>query len=129
MNKQDRKVIRYGISFQQQIVREIEAERISIYEAQKRYGIKGAMTIRRWMRKFGREQLLNKIIRIETMEEKDRIKQMQEEIRKLKVALADSLLAQRCLEAIIDEANKEYGTDLKKSFGEKPSPDSEKQTG
>jgi transposase len=129
MRNQGRKVIRYSISFQQQIVREIETDRMSIYEAQKRYGIKGSMTIRRWIRKFGQEQLLNKIIRVETMEEKDRIKQMEEEIKKLKVALADSLLAQRCLETIIDEANKEYGMDLKKSYGEKPSQGSEKNSG
>ena len=51
------------------------------------------------------------------MEEKDRIKQLEEEVKKLKLALADSMLAQRSLEVVIDEANKEYKTDLKKNFG------------
>jgi hypothetical protein len=55
------------------------------------------------------------------MEEKDRIKQLEAEVKKLKLALADSMLAQRSLEVVIDEANKEYKTDLKKSFGESPS--------
>ena len=75
-------------------------------------------TVHQWIRKFGKNNLLNKNIRIETMEEKDRIKQLQEEIKKLKLALADSMLAQRGLEVVIEEANKEYKTDLKKSFGE-----------
>ena len=53
-----------------------------------------------------------------SMEEKDRIKEMEKEIKRLKLALADSLLAQRCLEEVIKEADKEYRTDLKKSFAE-----------
>ena len=51
------------------------------------------------------------------MEEKDRIKKLEEEIKRLKLALADSVLAKDCLEVVIDEANKEYKTDLKKNFG------------
>jgi len=46
----------------------------------------------------------------------------------LKLALADSLLAQRSLEVVIDEASKEYKTDLKKSFGESVSKDSAKSS-
>ncbi|MBK6828806.1 MAG: hypothetical protein IPG86_19005 [Chitinophagaceae bacterium] len=60
------------------------------------------------------------------MEEKDRIKHLEAEVKKLKLALADSMLAQRSLEVVIDEANKEYKTDLKKSFGESASAGSEK---
>jgi hypothetical protein len=39
------------------------------------------------------------------------------------------LLAQRSLEVVIDEANKEYKTDLKKSFGESVSSGSAKSSG
>jgi transposase len=62
------------------------------------------------------------------MEEKDRIKYLEGEIKKLKLALADSLLAQRSLEVVIDEANKEYKTDLKKNFAESASTDSKKSS-
>ena len=62
------------------------------------------------------------------MEEKNQMKKMQDEIRKLKQALADSQMAQKCLEAVIEEANKEYKTDLKKSFGSDASKDSEKSS-
>jgi transposase-like protein len=121
-------MIRYSISFRQKVVREIEEEGLTVQGAKRRYGIGGGQTIQRWIRKFGKYQLLEKIIRIETMEEKDRVKKMQEEISKLKMALADSLMAQKCLEGVIDEANKEYGTDLKKTFGEQSSTDSGKST-
>lgn len=128
MSKVMRPVIRYSISFQQKVVREIEEEGITVMLARRRYGIKGAETIQKWMRKFGKHQLIGKIVRIETMEEKDQVKKMQEEIRRLKIALADSLMAQKCLETVIDEANREYDTDLKKSFGDRVSTDSVKSS-
>lgn len=128
MSKVMRPVIRYSISFQQKVVREIEEEGITVMLARRRYGIKGGETIQKWMRKFGKHQLIGKIVRIETMEEKDQVKKMQEEIRRLKIALADSLMAQKCLETVIDEANREYDTDLKKSFGDRVSTDSAKSS-
>ena len=129
MTKRTKSTIRYSISFRQKVVRELEEEGLTVKEAQRRYGIKGASTIERWIRKFGKHHLLGKIVRIETMEQTDQIKKMQEEIRKLKMALADSLMAQKCLETVIDEANKEYKTDLKKNFGDNAFTGSKKSSG
>lgn len=119
--------IRYSISFQQKVVREIEEEGLHIEQVKRRYSIKGSVTVQKWVRKFGKDHLLKKVVRIETLDEKDRIKQLEQEIKKLKTALADSVLAQKCLEVVIDEANKEYRTDLKKNFGDTPSADSGKK--
>jgi len=123
MIKENRRLIRYSISFQQQVVSEVEAG-ASKESLRKKYGIAGGGTINQWIRKFGKHQLINQAIRIETMDEKDRIKALEKEVQRLKLALADSFLAQRSLETVIDEANKLYGTDLKKNFGESPSKDS-----
>ena len=128
MTTQYKGQVRYSISFQQKIVREIEEEGLHIEQVKRRYGIRGAGTIQNWVRKFGKNHLLKKVVRIETMDEKDRIKQLEQEIKKLKMALADSVLAQKCLEVVIDEANKEYKTDLKKNFGDTPSPGSAKNS-
>jgi transposase len=116
MTKIERKVIRYGISFKQEVVREYE-NGSSICELNRKYGIGGSQTIEKWIKKFGKTHLLTKIIRIETMDERNRLKQMEEELKAVKVALAESLMKNRCLEILIDEANKEYDTDLKKNFG------------
>lgn len=51
------------------------------------------------------------------MDEKNRLKQLEEENGKLKAALADSIIANKCLETLIQVANQEYKTDLKKNFG------------
>lgn len=113
--------IRYSLSFKHQVVREIEQNGLGLDFVRRKYGIKGSSTIQKWLRKFGKSHLIKQIIRVETMEEKDRIKHLEAEVKKLKLALADSMLAQRSLEVVIDEANKEYKTDLKKSFGESAS--------
>jgi transposase len=126
MTRERATVIRYTIGFKQKVVREIEEEGLTFSNASRRYGIKGGTTIQKWVKQFGKYHLLSKHVRIETMEEKDRIKQLEQEVTKLKMALADSTMAQRCLEVLIDEANKEYQTDLKKSFGEGASAASKK---
>ena len=128
MSIQQKTAKRYSLSFRQMVVRQLEEEGVSVSELQRRYGIQGSETIQRWIRKFGKTHLLNQIIRIETMDEKDKVKELQDQIKQLKLALADSLLAQRSLEVVIEEANKEYHTDLKKNFGDKPLDDSGKST-
>lgn len=128
MTNLDARMRRYSISFKKYVIRELEETGATMDLIRKKYDIRGGETIQRWVRKFGKNHLLNQVIRIETMEEKDRIKALESEIKKLKLALADSLLAQRSLEVVIDEANKEYKTDLKKSFGESASKDSAKSS-
>ena len=121
MSKGTRETFRYSISFKQKVVREVESG-LGIDEVRRRYGIGGCSTVQQWIQKFGKNHLLNKVVRVETMEERDQLKALKKEVQQLKMALADSLLAQRCLEQVIEEANKELNTDLKKNFGSDVSP-------
>lgn len=116
MTKTVREFNRYSISFKKQVVEELEKGSSYSY-LQKKYDIRGAETIQRWVRSLGRDHLLNKSVRIETMDEKRRLKELEEENRRLKMALADSIVANKMLETLIDVANDEYKTDLKKNFG------------
>lgn len=116
MPKMSRPVIRYSVSFKQSVVQEIEAG-AGIEATRRRYGIKGCGTIPNWLRQLGHNHLINKIVRVETLEERDRVKSLELQLMAAKVALADALLAQRCLESVIEAANETYKVDLKKSFG------------
>ncbi len=113
---EQRKTIRYGISFKQMVVKEVE-EGSSMEFVRKKYDIGGGSTIQKWIMAFGKHHLLNKIIRIETMNERDRLKQLEEDNKRLKMALADAYMAKDCLEGVIKMADEEYKTDLKKNFG------------
>ncbi len=129
MTKSNRKVVRYSISFKQKVVHEIELEGLSISEANRRYGINGGETVKKWLKELGRSHLLNVVTRVEMKDEKDRLRELEKENQKLKLALADAYLARDCAEKVIEVANDLYQTDLKKKFGEKSSAVSGRTTG
>src|SRR5690606_66150 len=117
MTKETKHFIRYSFSFKQKVVREIEEEGLSIMEAKRRYGIKGGGTIQYWLAQFGKNHLLNKVVRIEMKDEKDRIKEREAEVTRLRLALADTVLTKDILQTVIQLADDHYGADLKKNFG------------
>ena len=120
MAKQQRTIIRYSISFKQQVVKEIEEEGLSYEEAKRRYGIKGGETIQKWLVKFGKNHLINKVVRVEMKGEKDRVKELEAEIKNLKTALADSALENHAMKTLIKIVDEHYNTDVKKNLGQQP---------
>lgn len=118
MAKQQKLILRYSISFKQKVVKEIEEEGLSYRDAMRRYGITGGSTIRQWLIKFGKNDLLNKVVRIEMKDEKDRVKELEAQVRKLKIALADATLAKDALETLIGIVDEHYQTDVKKNLGQ-----------
>jgi hypothetical protein len=70
--------------------------------------------------KFGKNHLTNKVVRIEMKGERDRLKELEAEVKKLKIALADATLAKDALETLIEVVNEHYDTDVKKNLGRKP---------
>jgi transposase-like protein len=120
MAKQHREIVRYSISFKQKVVNEVEGG-LGIEEARRRYAIQGSHTIQGWLKKFGKNNLLNKIVRVEMKGERDRIKDLEAEVKKLKIALADATLAKDALETLVDIVNEHYHTDVKKNLGQQSS--------
>ncbi len=113
-----RGTVSYSEAFKQQVVEQMSSGKFaSISEAQRAYGIRGMTTIQKWLKKYGKEDLLPKRIRIETMAERDELKEAKKRIRDLEKALSDSHM-DYCLErAFLEIACKKIGTtreDLKK---------------
>jgi transposase-like protein len=111
--------ITYSEAFKMQVIEEIGRGKFaSILQAQKAYGISGMTTIQKWLRKYGKEELLPKRVRVETMAEIDELKEAKKRIRDLEKALADSHM-DYCLErAFLEIACEEMGTsreELKKN--------------
>lgn len=117
MAKEQKTIVRYSISFKQKVVQEIEEEGLSFSEAARRYGIKGGETLQKWVVTFGKNHLLNKIVRVEMKDEKDRVKELEAEIKRLKLALADAVLAKDALETLVEIVDEHYQTDVKKNLG------------
>jgi transposase-like protein len=89
---------RYSEAFKQQVVDAIaKGKYTSAHEAYVACGIGSVETVRRWLKKYGRDDLLPKRIRIETLKEVDRLKAANKRIKELEAALADSHI-DNCLE-------------------------------
>jgi len=111
--------ITYSEAFKMQVVQEIgQGKFATMSHAKKAYGICGMNTIQKWIKKYGREELLPKRVRVETMTEIDELKEAKKRIRDLEKALSDSHM-DYCLErAFLEIACEEMGTsrdELKKN--------------
>lgn len=74
----------------------------TISEAKRKYDIPGGATIQIWAKKYGIFGVLSKKIIVQTPGEKDRILQMKAEIRRLKEALADTVLDKKIAESTLE---------------------------
>jgi transposase-like protein len=126
MSKGQREFIRYSNCFKEKVVQEISAGS-SISSICRKYDIKNMSTVSGWLKRFGRRDLLNTVIRVKMRSEEDRIKQLELENRRLKIALADATLARDVLETLINVVNDHYQTDVKKNFGQQPLVDVQKK--
>ena len=85
--------VRYSEAFKLQVIRDLERGRFkSAKEASEAHGIGGATTVSRWAEIFGREQLLQKVVRVSKKGEASELKRMKERIRQLEAALADAVM-------------------------------------
>lgn len=111
--------IRYSNSFKQQVIKEVEGGRFSsLAEASEHYGIKGTVTIRNWLRKYGKSHLCRKVVRVEMPDEQDQIRRLKKEVKQLKQALgqtqAENVLNQAFLEMACEELGQQVDEFKKK---------------
>lgn len=113
-------MIRYSESFKNQVLTELE-KGATIRSLQRKYGINGGETIQKWIKKSGNLKLRTKIIRVETPNEKDEIKALKAEIKKLKEAIADTVVDRIIAESTLEVICEDRGLDIevvKKNAGE-----------
>lgn len=116
--------VRYSEAFKGQILSEIESGRMTRGEIRRRYGV-SLSSIREWMGTHGKTHLLDKVVHVETPEERDRVKGLEKEKQRLESALAQSQLKVLALEEMIRLAERMYKVDIKKNSGFKSSKGSE----
>lgn len=90
--------IRYSEAFKRGVLEEISKGKHESFGAARRaYGIGGSSTLWKWARRYGREDLLPKQVRVETLKERDELKEARKRIRELEAAVADAHI-DYCLE-------------------------------
>ena len=122
MSKGSRTIYRYSESFKEHVIQEI-SRGSSISEVCRRYDIKCISSVSYWLKKYGRHELLNTIIRVKMRSEDDKIKRLESDVKRLKISLADAVLAKELLETLVEMVDNHYQTDVKKNFGQELSLD------
>lgn len=111
-----KKIIRYSTAFKQKVVSEIESGKFTIDKARKIYDIGSSSTIRYWIKKFGKNHLLSKVVRVEMRNESDKLKELEKQKQQLETALAQAHMKIICLESTLECVEEHYNIDVKKNF-------------
>ena len=82
---------RYSVCFKQQVIRELEQGRFGcIEQARLHYEIGGNGTIQNWLKRYGRNDLQAKVMRVEKPNEADRIRELKRQVLELQQALGQT---------------------------------------
>lgn len=98
----EKKVRRYSNSFRRQVVQEYESGE-KLEDLRKKYGIGGGSTVQSWIKKFGKGVFRYELIRIQTADEANQVRQLTKQIEDLKLALGQVTLEKLKLESILEE--------------------------
>ena len=79
----------YSEAFKLSVLRALETGEVSSFsEAGRIYGVGGAETIKRWAETYGKNHLIGKVIRVETVKETSEIKELRKRVKDLEKALS-----------------------------------------
>lgn len=112
MSTKERVSVRYSEAFKMQVIGELESGKLkSIEHARRFYGIGGSETIPGWLKKYGRNHLRAKVVRVEKPEEQTQIQQLKNQVRQLKEALADTQLQSLLNQSVYEVLCSQVGVD------------------
>lgn len=88
-----RELRRYSEAFKQQVVADVASGRFGTpFEAGRAYGIKHSGTVAYWIRRYGKNHLLGKVVHIMKADEQSETKRLRQRVKDLERALADAHL-------------------------------------
>ena len=109
MTKERKVIVRYSDCFKRSVIEEIEKNGLSIEECRRKYAIGGATTIQKWLKMYGKNHLLNKIVRVETIDKNQEVKVLKKEIKALKEAYAEMTIEKKVYETYLQVYGEETG--------------------
>jgi transposase len=110
-------VYEYSDVFRRQVVSEVEAGKETIAEIKRKYGLRSDNTIYRWLRKYGKNDLIGKKVRVESVGERSKMKELEKKNRDLEKALAWTQLKAMRLEVDLQWLEEKHGIKVKKKTG------------
>jgi transposase len=105
-------------------VRDIETGKCSVTQASKELGV-SSQSVYKWIYRFSRHLNKNRVMVVEDKSEAYRSQDLEKRIKDLEAALGRKQIEVELLNKIIELANEEYKTDLKKNLSNDPLKDSD----
>lgn len=116
----------YNMGFKLAVVNQVEKGEMTYKQAQKVYGIQGRSTVLVWLRKHGTfDWSLPHLYSMSNPRSKETPAQ---KIKRLEKELADEKLKNQVLNKMIDTADKQHGTSIRKKYLPKQSGTSNKKS-
>lgn len=113
-------VVRYSEAFKLQVVRQLEQGQFeNPWEAGQAYGVMGTGTVARWVRQFGKDHLLKRVVRVMKADEEAEVKALRKRVRELERALADAHLDLKLEAAYVELACEAAGVEDVAEFKKK----------
>lgn len=114
----------FSESIRKSVVRDIENGKCSVVQASKELGV-SSQSIYRWIYRFSRHLIKNRVMVVEDKSEAYRSQDLEKRIKELEAALGRKQIEVELLNQIIELANEEYKTDLKKNLSKDQLKDSD----
>jgi transposase len=125
----------YTYSFKLQVVQEVEQGELGIKAAQRKYGIQGDGTVRKWLEKHGNFDLENKAMlpmpkstEAKLLELEQKVKLLEKQKKRLEYQVEQADKKAIIFDIMIDLAEKEYKIPIRKKSLPEQSTSSEKNT-
>ncbi|MGW8121426.1 hypothetical protein ACV07N_02105 [Roseivirga echinicomitans] len=120
----------YTSNFKRHVIEEVLSGKITKEGARLRYEIGGNTTILDWMRVYAgyktKQTGTNPLPNLQAMQPDDEKARLEDEIKRLQSELDLARLKGRAYQIMVELAKEEYGLDLEKKSGAKPSKHSKK---
>lgn len=105
----------FSESIRKTTVKDIETGKCSVNQASKELGI-SSQSVYRWIYRYSRHLIKNRVMVVEDKSEAYRSQDLEKRIKELEAALGRKQIEVELLNQIIELANEEYQTDLKKNL-------------
>ena len=110
----------YTLSFKLAVVSQVEKGDFTYKQAQKHYGIQGKSTVLVWLRKYGNLDWNKPMIHTMSKQEETPA----QKIKRLERELADEKVMNKILNTMIDIADEQLGTQIRKKYNTQQSSNS-----
>lgn len=124
----------YSMSFKLSVVQEYESGKASLCYLQRKYGIQGNQTVKRWIEKYGNFDISNKTLRPmekskdqELLELRQKVRLLERRNARLEKELEQKDMKAEFFDMMIDIAEKEYDIDIRKNSCPEQSPNIKKK--